>query len=135
MYYNHKRLALSIFWVVLGIVLIVLSAVEVLDSSFYSGMSGGLIAVGIVQIINNIKYKTNPEYREKVDISVNDERNRYIRSQAWAWTGYILILSFCIGSIVAAIAGQTLLRSFFSYSVCFILVVYWAAYLIVKHRS
>ena len=33
MYYNNKRLALSIFWAVVGLVLTVLSVTEVLDSS------------------------------------------------------------------------------------------------------
>ena len=38
MYYNNKRLALSIFWAFLGVVLMVLSITEVLDSSLYSGL-------------------------------------------------------------------------------------------------
>ena len=37
MYYNNKRLALSVFWVVLGAALLVLSIAEVLDSSIYAG--------------------------------------------------------------------------------------------------
>lgn len=135
MYYNRKRLALSIFWIILGGTLLILSAVGTLESDYFSGMGGGLLGVGIFQVINSIKYKTNPEYREKVDISVSDERSRYIRSQAWAWTGYILILAFCIGSIVCTIAGEQTLRSFFSFSACFILVVYWIAYFIINHRT
>ena len=38
MYYNNKRLALTVFWIVLGAVLVVLTVTEVLDSSIYSGM-------------------------------------------------------------------------------------------------
>ena len=41
MYYNNKRFALSIFWLVLGVVLLVLSLTEVLDSSIYAGFGGG----------------------------------------------------------------------------------------------
>ncbi len=54
--YNNKRLALSIFWVLLGIVLIGLSVMEVLDKSIYSGMGGALIGVGILQIVRIVRY-------------------------------------------------------------------------------
>ena len=55
--YNNKRLALSIFWVLLGIVLIGLSVMEVLDNSIYAGMGGALIGVGILQIVRIVRYK------------------------------------------------------------------------------
>ena len=47
MYYNNKRLALSVFWIILGAALFILSITEVIDSALYSGMGGALIAVGI----------------------------------------------------------------------------------------
>ena len=46
MYYNNKRLALSIFWIILGAVLMWLSIAEFVDSTYWSGMGGALIAVG-----------------------------------------------------------------------------------------
>ena len=76
---NNRRLVLSIFWVVLGLVLVVLSIAEVLDSSVYAGMGGALTAVGALQVIRNLRYRGNEEYREKVDTEVNDERNRFLR--------------------------------------------------------
>ena len=54
MYYNNRRLALSIFWVIVGAVLVVLSLTEVLDSSVYAGMGGALMAVGCLQAIGVI---------------------------------------------------------------------------------
>ena len=39
--YNDKRLALSIFWVILGAVLLVLSVTEVLASPRYAGPDRG----------------------------------------------------------------------------------------------
>ena len=87
MYYNNRRLALSIFWVVVGAVLVVLSLTEVLDSSVYAGMGGALMAVGCLQAIRNVKYRKDPEFREKVDIELSDERSKYLRMKSWAWTG------------------------------------------------
>ena len=84
MYYNNKRLALSIFWAVVGLVLTVLSVTEVLDSSIYSGMGGGLMAVGVLQAIRNVKYRKDADYREKIDVEANDERNRFLRMKSWS---------------------------------------------------
>ena len=108
--YNNKRLALSIFWVVLGVTLVGLSFAEVLDSSLYSGMGGALAAVGILQIIKNLKYRNNPVYREKVDTEVSDERNRFLRMKSWSWAGYIVVLVESIGVIVAMVLGQHMIQ-------------------------
>ncbi len=132
--YNNKRLALSIFWVVLGVTLVGLSFAEVLDSSLYSGMGGALAAVGILQIIKNLKYRNNPVYREKVDTEVSDERNRFLRMKSWSWAGYIVVLVEGVGVIVAMVLGQHMIQMILSYSVCLIVFVYWLSYLILRKK-
>ena len=132
--YNNKRLALSIFWVVLGVTLVGLSFAEVLDSSLYSGMGGALAAVGILQIIKNLKYRNNPVYREKVDTEVSDERNRFLRKKSWSWAGYIVVLVEGVGVIVAMVLGQHMIQMILSYSVCLIVFVYWLSYLILRQK-
>ena len=77
MYYNNKKLALSIFWVVLGLTLFILSVAEVLDDSVYAGMGAALTVIGALQIWRNLKYRRDPEYREKIDIEAGDERNNH----------------------------------------------------------
>ena len=62
MNYNNKRLTLSVFWVLLGTALTVLSAKEVLDSQ-YSSMGTVFIVIGAMQVIRNIRYRKDPEYR------------------------------------------------------------------------
>ena len=134
MYYNNKKLALSIFWVVLGVVLVGLSVAEILESSLYSGMGGALIAIGIFQIIRNVKYRTDASYREKVDTEYNDERNSFLRMKSWAWTGYIIVMAQAIGVIIAMVLGQEIIQMVLSYSVCAILVVYWITYVILSRK-
>jgi hypothetical protein len=132
--YDNKRLALSIFWVVAGIALVVLSVMEVLDSSLYAGMGGGLAVVGVFQIVRNLKYRTNVEYREKVDVEVNDERNKYLRMKSWSWAGYITVLVEAIGVVVAMITGNHQLQVTLAYSVCLITFSYWAAYMVLSRK-
>ena len=132
--YNNKRLALSIFWVVLGLVLFVLSEAEILDSSYFSGMGVALAVVGTLQVIRNLRYRKDAEYKEKIDIEVTDERNRFLRLQSWAWTGYIVVMVEAAGSIAAAVLGQEIVRQVLSYSVCLIICVYWISWFILSRK-
>ena len=134
MYYNNKRLALTVFWIVLGAVLVVLTVTEVLDSSIYSGMGGALMAVGTLQLIRAIKYRKDSEYREKVDTELGDERNRFLRMKSWSWAGYLTILIEGIGAIIAMILGERTVQLVLSYSVCLVLVIYWVAYVILSKK-
>ena len=128
MYFNNKKLALSIFWVVLGLTLFILSVAEVLDDSVYAGMGAALA------VMRNLKYRRDPEYREKIDIEAGDERNKTIRMQSWAWTGYLFILVAAIASVVAYFMGQLVVQQTLCYSICFMLVVYWLANVILNKR-
>ena len=132
--YNNKRLALSFFWVVLGVTLMGLSMVEILDSSLYAGMGGALAVVGVLQIIKNMKYRSNSEYRERVDTEISDERNRFLRMKSWSWAGYIVVLVEAVGTIVAMALGQHMIQMILSYSVCLIVAVYWISYVILRKK-
>lgn len=134
MYYNNKRLALSIFWVVLGAVLLVLSTAGILDSSMYGGMGGALIAVGILQCMRNVRYRKDSSYREKIDTEAGDERNRFLRMKSWAWTGYIVVLVQAAGSIIAFVRGQQLVQEVLWFSICLIVGVYWISYMILSRK-
>ncbi len=134
MYYNNKKLILSIFWMILGAVLLGLSVTEVLDSSIYAGMGGGLIAVGALQLARNLRYRKDPEYREKIDTEANDERNSFLRMKSWSWTGYIVVLAEGFGSVAAMVLGKRELQLTLAYSVWLILVIYWVTYLVLSKK-
>lgn len=134
MYYNNTKLALSFFWVLLGTVLIILGLAKRIDPSFFGCLGGSLAAVGILQITKNIKYRTNSEYREKLNTEMNDERNRYIRMKSWSWAGYIVTLVEAVGMFVALILGQHTVQLVLANSVCLILLTYWLAYMILSKK-
>ena len=134
MYYNNKRLALSIFWMVLGIVLIILNMTDVLDQSIYSGMGSALTVVGFFQAMRNLRYRKDKDYREKIDTELGDERNSFLRMKSWAWTGYIVVLAEGIGVVVAMITGQELISRVLSWSVCLIVGIYWVTYMVLSRK-
>ena len=134
MYYNNKRLALSAFWVILGVTLIILSVSGVLESALYGGMGGGLTVVGVFQVIRNLRYRKDNEYKEKIDTEYSDERNSFLRMKSWSWAGYITVLIEAIGAVVAMVMGQETIQLVLSYSVALIVFVYWLMYMILSRK-
>lgn len=128
-----RRMYLSLFWIVLGAALFICGAMEIVDS-YWSGMGGGFLGVGIVQLIRHIKYRKDEEYREKVDIANSDERNRFLTGKAWAWAGYLFVLVCGVAVIALKIMGQDLWSLAASYALCLLLVLYWGSYMVLKRK-
>ena len=129
----EKRMYINIFWIIIGLVLIACGIFEIVDS-FWSGMGGALIGVGVIRLIQFIKIQKNPEYREKVEIESRDERNKFISLRAWAWSGYAFVMINAIGTIAFKIAGNDVLSQYCAYAVCVIIILYWVSYLILRKK-
>ena len=125
---TKKNIALSIFWVVLGLGLIICAIRNVVDS-YWIGMGGGFLGVGVGQIARLIRYKTDAQYREQVDISSSDERNKFLASKAWAAAGNMFIIFSGIAVIVLRILGYNQYSLWAAYNVCTLLVIYLLSYL------
>jgi uncharacterized membrane protein len=130
---NNKRFIASIVEIILGFALWICSAIGLVDS-YWGGMGGGLMGVGIVFLIRSIRYKRDPEYKEEYDVEMNDERNKFIRLKAWSWAGYMYMMIAAVGSIVFKLMGREDLMFFCSGSVCLVLVLYLISYVIVKNK-
>ena len=130
---SDRRMVLSIFWVLLGAALFISSALGMVDS-YWSGMGGGLLGVGIVQLIRHIRYRKNEDYREKVDVANSDERNRFLTGKAWAWAGYLFVLISGVATIALKVLGQDMWSLACSYALCLLLVLYWGAYFVLKRK-
>ena len=130
---RKEKLIASLIEIVVGGVLLTCSLFGVVDE-FWSGMGTSLFIIGVIFLIKNIKYKTNEEYREKLDIQTNDERNKYISLKAWAWSGYIFVLLGGIGTVVFKLIGKEDLMMMSSASVCLIMILYWISHTILKKK-
>lgn len=130
---NKKRLIVSIIEIFIGVALFLCNEIGVVDP-YWSGMGTALIVVGALNVIRSIRYRTNKDYRERVDTETKDERNRYISMKAWSWTGYLLVMILAAASIVLKIAGHENLMFLASGTVCLILVIYWIAYFILRKK-
>ncbi|MBE6782365.1 MAG: hypothetical protein E7540_06610 [Ruminococcaceae bacterium] len=129
----RKKIILSIIYICIGSVLFGLGCAEMVDS-FWSGMGGALIAVGIVNSIRVLRYYKDESYRDKKEIEIKDERNRFIRNKSWAWAGYSFVFIAAICTIAFKLLGQDLLSMAASFAVCIIITLYWICFLIIKKK-
>ena len=130
---NEKKRVISIIYVIIGVVLIALAFAGKVDE-FWNGMGFALAVVGLLQLLRQHRFNKNEAYREKMEIEVNDERNHFIRNKAWAWAGYIFILVMAAAVIVLKIIGRDMLSTAAAFTVCFMLILYWGAYMVLKRK-
>ena len=130
---KNYRFLLSIFWIVLGSVLCACHASGLIEE-YWSSMGFAFIVVGILQVIRQIRYRTNQNYREKFDTESKDERNRFIANKAWAWAGYLFVMVAAVGSIVFKLMGREDLMLLASGSVCLIMLLYWGSWMVLKRK-
>jgi uncharacterized membrane protein len=130
---DSKRLVINIIWVMIGLVLVGLAFLGKVDS-FWNGMGSGVLVIGVINILRVYRLNKNEAYREKVEIEISDERNKFIRNKAWAWSGYLFVLIMAISSIVFRIINMEQLSVFASYTVCLMILLYWISYFILKRK-
>jgi len=130
---NNRRIIVCIIYMILGAVLFVLGALEKLDS-FWSGMGGALIAVGVIRTVQFVRFRKSEAYREKMEIEATDERNRFIRNKAWAWAGYLFVFIAAVATVVFRVIGQDLLSVVTGFSICILVVLYWVSYMILRKK-
>ena len=130
---SGKRVIVNFVWIVIGTILIGLSVAGKVDA-FWSGMGSSLFVVGILKLVRFYRLHNNMEYQEMVEIELNDERNRFLRNKAWAWSGYLFVILAALCCIIFKIIGQDVLSFAASGSVCIILALFWISYLILKRK-
>lgn len=128
-----KKNWINIVWVVVGAGLFILSFAEQIDP-FWGGMGSALFAIGVIRLLRNYRLNKNEEYRERMEIEAKDERNRFLSSKAWAWSGYLFILIAAVLSILFKVIGQDLLSMASGGAVCLMFVLYWASHLILRRK-
>ncbi len=128
-----RRLVLSIAWIVIGVVVFVLGVMRILDE-FWNAFGLALVAVGTLQLIRQIRYRTSEEYKEKFDIRNDDERNKFLSTKAWAWTGYTFIICCAVGTIGFKIAGLDDYSYMSSMAICLMCVIYVITNVILRNK-
>lgn len=130
---KDKRLIAGIVEVIIGIILVLCGHYGMIDA-YWSGMGTALVFVGVIFIFRQLRYNTNEEYKEQVDIEVNDERNKYLRLRAWASAGYCFVLISAVCSIIFRVMGRDTYSILAGGAVCLLMVLFWISYLVLKRK-
>ena len=130
---NNRRLISSVLEIAIGAALLVGVSLAGGDS-VWLGMGGALVAVGLLQLILGLRYKTDESYREKVDVEAADERNTFIRSQAWVWAGTGFVIAGGVLTVVFLLLGKQELSTFPGFAVSMLVLLYWLSYLYLKKK-
>ena len=130
---KNKRLILGIVYIIIGLILSLLSFLSIVDE-WWQSFGVAILVVGVLDIFRHIRYINNREYREKVDLSNNDERIRFIAMKAWSWAGYMFVMIAALGVIGFQIAGLEIWSIACSFCVCLVIVLYWISYLILNKK-
>ena len=128
-----KSYFVSIIYLLIGVILIGLSFAGMVDE-FWNGMGSALLVMGVIQLIRRYRLDKNEEYREKIEIETNDERNQFIRNKAWAWAGYLFVMIMAVACIILRIMGLDEWSTAASGSVCLVLVLFWISYYVLKRK-
>ena len=130
----RRRIFVSLFWILLGIVLNICSLSGLIRDEFWSAMGVSFLLIGVLQVIREIRYHSNEEYREKFDTEAKDERNRFIANKAWAWTGYLFVLIAACGTLIFKLLDREDLMMLCSGAVCLMILLYWVCYMFLKKK-
>ena len=130
---GFKRLYAAVIEIILGLALSVTGMAGIIDD-YWSGMGTALITVGVIQLIRQIRYKTNTEYQQSVDVNTNDERNRFLSMKAWSWAGSLFMMISAVASIVLKIIDLDLYSQIAAGSVSLIVLLFWISYVILRRK-
>lgn len=128
-----KNIIINIGWLILGSSLMVLSILGKVDS-YWNGMGSALFVVGIINLLRLYRLNKNEAYKEKVEIELSDERNRFIRNKAWAWAGYTFTIITSIASIILKVMKQDLLSIASGFSTLLLITIFWISYIYLKRK-
>lgn len=127
------RLIASVLEVIIGITLLICSFLNLVDD-FWSGFGVSFIIIGALFLFRNVRYYTNKEYQQEIDIQTDDERNKYLSLKAWSWAGYLFVIIAAVGTLVFKFVGREDLMMLCSGTVCLIVSLYWISYMILRKK-
>ena len=130
---SNKKILVCAMYILLGAALLGLGIAAVLDG-FWSGMGGALIAVGVIRLVQYFRFHHDETYREKMEIETKDERNRFIQNKAWAWAGYLFVLTAAVCTIAFKLLGQDLLSMASAFAICFMMLAYWICWMVLRRK-
>ena len=129
------RLYIAIAFIALGIALIAVSFITKTDNYFISSFGLAFVVMGIARTKRYFLITKSEERIRKAEISETDERNISIHQKARgaAFSTYLLLSGLSV--IVLSFLALHEAAKWISYSMCFLMVIYWIFYFVYQKKS
>ncbi len=133
---KNKKLYAGLFWVLVGAVIVMLRLAGIItDDDTMLWVGCGWIGCGILQTVKGVRYATDEEYRKKYDTEVNDERNRYLATKAWAWAGYGFLLISSAAAVLAFAFNEDGIGMASAAALGVMILLYLVSYFVIRRKN
>lgn len=132
---KRENINFAIMYIVIGIAAIISKMLHIIDNDALFDVGSAFVLIGIIQLVRNIRYKTNNEYKKKIDIQNSDERNIYIANKAWGFTGKITIILLAVASIVLRIMQYEIVANVLCVIFGIETIIYLITYFITSRKN
>lgn len=128
------RLFTAISYIIIGIALIIVFNIVKTENNFLSSFGFALVMIGVVNVRNYCLITKNEDTIKKHQIAESDERNIAIANKAKSVSFIIYVILACLLVIVLEILNKTQLAMTLSATVCFLILIYWISYWIIRKK-
>ena len=129
-----KRILTARIFLIAGPLLMAVSIWKNLDNEFFFAWGTALMVIGIVRLRQYRKLMASPEAMRAQEVAETDERNVMLANKAksYAFFWYVLICSVAV--IVLEFMNQVQIATSLAFSVCFLILLYWVCYYVLRRK-
>lgn len=131
---GKSRIVWYVAYVVVGATMLALGLLNLLGKGdeYWCGIGGGLIGVGALRLVQEVRQAKDPTYAKKVEIRNTDERNVFVAGKSAQTTFKLSMLLLLVANIVLRPLGHESVANVLGIVVGLELVMYWACYLVMS---
>ena len=130
----QARLYIAVSYIVIGLVLIAVDALNHFENQFFFSFGMALIVMGILRLIRHRKITKDEGSIHRQEVAETDERTLMMaeKARSWAFTYSILIAGIAI--IILSLLGKHDAAQPFAWYVCGQICLYWICWLFARKK-
>lgn len=128
------RLYTSVIYTIIGIILIVISALGSLQNEILSSFGAVCAVLGAVKIVRYFRITKNENLLRACETAETDERNIMIMTKARSISFTAFMLLAAISVIVLLLLNQQLAAQIIAFTICGFLITYRICYFILSKK-
>jgi uncharacterized membrane protein len=129
-----KRILTARIFLIAGPLLMAVSIWQKLDNEFFFAWGTALMVIGIVRLRQYRKLMASPEAMRAREVAETDERNVMLTNKAKSYAFFWYVLICGVAVIVLEFMNQVQIATALAFSVCFLVLLYWVCYYVLRRK-